>query len=155
MEKESQEEKADEQDVMEEEEEASHEYEAQEEGEDLKPWQDWIQRVTRLAVEQMKKAHVEDRGVAARNATWTLAGHISRRSDGRWSTEMLDWCPEGGGRRVGQPSKRWRDDIERVSSKLLEADSAEEWRIYAESREDWKRLQERWLEELDQRDKAR
>ena len=107
-----------------------------------------FQRVTRMAVEQMKKAQVEDWGVAARKATWTLAGYISRSSDGMWSTELLDWCPAGGGRRVGQPSKRWRDDIERVSQKLLEADSLEEWRIVAESRGDWQRLQDRWLEEL-------
>ena len=108
----------------------------------------------------MKKAQVEDWGVAARRATWTLAGHISRRSDGRWSTEMLDWCPAGGGRRVGQPSKRWRDDIERVSQKLLEEEGAqrcspEEWRIAAENREEWQRLQQRWLEELALKDRRK
>ena len=90
----------------EEEEEADPDQEEKEEGEDLEQWHEWFQRVTRMAVEQMKKDQVEDWGVAARKATWTLAGHISRRSDGRWSTEMCDWCPAGGGRGVGQPSKR-------------------------------------------------
>ena len=116
--------KKDEQDVTEEEEKAKDEYEDEEEGEDLELCHSWIQRVIRVAVERMKKANVEDWGVAARRATWMLAGHISRGSDGGWSTEVLDWCPAGGGRRVGQPSKRWRDDIETVSPKVLEEEGA-------------------------------
>ena len=115
--------------------------EDEEEGEEVEPWHEWTQRVTRMALEQMRKAQVDDWAAAARRKIWSLAGHISRRSDGRWSTVMLDWIPRGD-RRAGHPAKRWRDDIEKVSSIFLEEEGAGEWRIAAESHEDWKGLEE-------------
>eukprot|EP00973_Karenia_brevis_P036107 4978963-Karenia_brevis.AAC.1 len=39
-----------------------------------------------------------------------LAGHTSRREDGRWSTKLLTWRPQGC-RAVGHPVTRWRDAI--------------------------------------------
>ena len=59
-------------------------------GEDLEPWREWVRRVTHTASEKMSTAQVEDWGDAVRRKVWILAGHISRRHDGRWSTTMLD-----------------------------------------------------------------
>ena len=116
----------------------------------MEPWHEWVQRVTRVALEEMEKAHVEDWATAARRCIWTLAGHMSRRHDGRWSAQMLEWTPQGDGRSVGKPLKRWSDDIVRVT----EARAPEEvtgqlgpnaWRVLAEDREAWKSLGEDWL----------
>ena len=102
--------------------------------------------MTHLALEEMHKAQVEDWADAVRKRIWTLAGHISRRTDGRWSTEMLEWTPEEGARRAGHPLKRWSDDIEAVSAKLLHSEDPQEWHIAAANREEWRRMEERWLE---------
>ena len=67
---------------------------------------------------------------------WRLAGHTSRRMDGRWSTFMLDWCPSRGKRSRGHPDLRWNDDIrEFVNSLGLSNDIT--WRDLADNREGW------------------
>ena len=114
--------------------------------EEFEPWHEWAQRVTHLALEEMRKAQVEDWADAVRKSIWTLAGHISRRTDGRWSTEMLEWVPEEGARRAGHPHKRWRDDIEAVSAELLQSEDPQEWRLAAANREEWKSMEGCWLE---------
>ena len=78
---------------------------------------------------------------AVKGKRWTLAGHISRRSDGRWSTLMLDWQPEGGGRSVGQPARRWSDEIERHDSQI-DGTRQGDWRIMAEDRKEWQKMQQ-------------
>ena len=72
----------------------------------------------------------------------------SRSHDGRWSTTMLDWQPAGGGRRAGHPKKRWRDDIEAVSAKLLNTNAQGEWRLAAENSQEWLRLEEECMREM-------
>ena len=59
--------------------------------------------------------------------------------------EMLEWTPEEGARRVGHPPKRWSDDIEAMSAKLLHSEDPQEWRIAAANRDEWKRMEEDWL----------
>ncbi|CAH2269023.1 jg16047 [Pararge aegeria aegeria] len=46
---------------------------------------------------------------------WQWAGHIVRRSDGRWGPKLLEWQPRTGKRSVGRPATRWTDDIRRVA----------------------------------------
>jgi hypothetical protein len=84
------------------------------EGDDMfeEPWEEWIRRATGIAEGHAKKAKVRDWVSAQRWAKWSLAGHIARRTDGRWSRKCLDWQPEWGQRKVGRPCKRWADDIE-------------------------------------------
>ena len=93
--------------------EMSKDVEDEEKGGELEPWHVWAQRVTHLAVDEMRRAEVEDWGEAVRRKIWVLAGHISRRDDERWSTKMLEWQPERGIRKVGHPDKRWSDDLDR------------------------------------------
>ncbi|CAH2228318.1 jg3885 [Pararge aegeria aegeria] len=46
---------------------------------------------------------------------WQWAGHIARRTDGRWGLKVLEWRPRTGKRSVGRPPTRWIDDIRRVA----------------------------------------
>ena len=119
-------------------------------GEEMEEWHVWVKRVTNLAREEMRKAQVEDWGDAMLRNIWTLAGHMSRRTDNRWSTSMLDWEPPCGKRRVGRPHKRWREDIERVAAVILGEVAGGEWRIAAEDREEWKALEAQWLKMMSQ-----
>ena len=131
-------------------EEESGSEEAEEQGEkedkdteELEPWHEWVQRTTRVAIHEMEKAQVSDWAEAARRSIWTLAGHISRRTDQRWSTSILDWEPAGGKRNVGKPLKRWSDSIEEYTAAQadeLQPELAEPgyWRLLAEDRSGWK-----------------
>ena len=95
------------------------------------PWS--VGRAIIIAEEEMQKAGVSDWVAAVRQQVWRLAGHIARRTDGRWSTAMLDWTPEGGGRSDGRPLKRWHEDIVRFFWAIGHEDQ-EAWRIAAACR---------------------
>ena len=124
----------------EEEEEEQEEQGGEVEAADLEPWHVWIQRVTGHAMKEMEKAGVEEWTKAVRKRIWWLAGHIARRTDGRWSTSLLDRTPAAGARRVGHQLKRWVDDIDRTMSRWQVERGW--WRTYAACREEWSRLQE-------------
>ena len=44
---------------------------------------------------------------------WTWAGHVSRRTDGRWTTAVTEWTPRTGIGSQGRPYKRWRDELDK------------------------------------------
>jgi len=50
-----------------------------------------------------------------KNRKWTRAGHISCRSDNRWSAALTVWTPMGGKRIRGRQRKRWRDEQQQYS----------------------------------------
>ncbi|CAH2248054.1 jg12749 [Pararge aegeria aegeria] len=52
---------------------------------------------------------------------WKWAGHIARRTDGRWGSKVLEWRPRTGKRSVGWPPARWAEDIEQVAGSRKEA----------------------------------
>ena len=106
--------------------------------EKIEPRHVWIERVTRMGLKEMQKAHVEDWVVAAKRSIWTLAGHISRREDGRWSTAIFDWSPGSGRRKRAHPLKRWSDDIDAHIEKTYEKKEPAYWRLLAEERPEWK-----------------
>ena len=35
-----------------------------------------------------------------------------RRTDGRWTTRMVNWIPHGGERGPGRPATRWEDSLD-------------------------------------------
>jgi hypothetical protein len=45
---------------------------------------------------------------------WQWAGHIARRTDGRWGGKVLEWRRRTGRRSVGRPPTRWTDDLMKV-----------------------------------------
>ena len=85
--------------------------------EDEESWNDWIRRATGIAEDKARRAKVRDWVEAQRKAKWSLAGHIARRTDGRWSSICLQWDPEHQKRRVGRPCKRWADIIKEFLEK--------------------------------------
>ena len=46
-----------------------------------------------------------------RRRKWRWAGHIARRTDGRWTKWMLSWQPGRGQRGQGRPVTRWEDAL--------------------------------------------
>ncbi|CAH2237324.1 jg15785 [Pararge aegeria aegeria] len=46
---------------------------------------------------------------------WQWAGHVCRRTDGRWGRRVLEWRPRIGNRSEGRPRARWTDDLKKVS----------------------------------------
>ncbi|CAH2239727.1 jg6796 [Pararge aegeria aegeria] len=45
---------------------------------------------------------------------WQWAGHVCRRTDGRWGSRVLELRPRIGKRSVGRPPARWTDDLKKV-----------------------------------------
>jgi hypothetical protein len=60
---------------------------------------------------------------------WPLAGHISRRTDNRWSKRVLEWRTRLGKRSVGRPQARWNDDLRRTAggSWMLVVEDPAKW----------------------------
>ena len=46
-------------------------------------------------------------------AKWTWAGHLTRRTDNRWTTKLTFWQPRGHTQNKGRPKFRWRDDLDK------------------------------------------
>ena len=85
----------------------------------------------------MKKAGIDDWVTGQRLKKWQLAGHTSKRTDGSWSTYLLEWTPPYGKRKRGHPELRLLDDINSFV-KLLGEDWF--WRDLAGDRQGWSHL---------------
>lgn len=48
---------------------------------------------------------------------WKWAGHVSRRTDGRWVGKLLEWRPKTGRNSVGGQPAIWADDIIKIVGK--------------------------------------
>ena len=62
---------------------------------------------------------------------WKWAGHVTRRRDGRWSTQITEWTPLEGKRNRGRQRKRWRDEIQQFWNDT-------NWYKYVKERENWR-----------------
>ena len=89
-------------------------------------------------MEARTKAGVKSWLEEQRLRKWRWAGHTSRREDGRWSTALLDWQPDGKRAKRGKPKGRWEDErkqhVERTHG--LKGD---EWRFLAACMDGWER----------------
>ncbi|CAB3231006.1 unnamed protein product [Arctia plantaginis] len=70
---------------------------------------------------------------------WQWAGHIARRTDGRWGSKVLQWRPRTGKRSVGRPPTRWTDDLVKVAGNR--------WMQAAINRPRWKSLGEAYVQQ--------
>ena len=66
-------------------------------------WIECIVRTTGIVEGHLNRTGLDDWVTAARRKYWRWAGHIARRSDGRWATKLLTWQPEHGRRKRGHP----------------------------------------------------
>lgn len=66
---------------------------------------------------------------------WQWAGHIARRTDGRWGRKVLEWRPRTGRRNVGRPPTRWTDDLVKAAGIrwMREAQNRSKWRCLGEA----------------------
>ena len=62
-----------------------------------------------------KRTRVTDVARRIAKLKWQWAGHIARRTDGRWGRKVLEWRPRTGRRCVGRPPTRWTDDLVKVA----------------------------------------
>ncbi|KAL0871065.1 hypothetical protein ABMA27_004870 [Loxostege sticticalis] len=62
-----------------------------------------------------RRTKVTDIARRIANLKWQWAGHIARRTDGRWGRKVLEWRPRTGRRNVGRPPTRWTDDLVKVA----------------------------------------
>ncbi|CAH2228333.1 jg27943 [Pararge aegeria aegeria] len=70
---------------------------------------------------------------------WKWVGHIARRTDGRWGSEVLEWRPRSGKRCVGRAPTRWADDIKRVAGSR--------WKQAAQDCGFWNSLQKTYVQQ--------
>ena len=104
-------------------------------------WVQWIQRTTYIVEEQLKSTGLDDWVILQRRRQWSFAGHVARRTDGRWSTLVLDWQPHGGARTRGRPFKRWGDSLDLFFQKLF-GSPRHFWILFAKDQAAWRRLED-------------
>ena len=103
-------------------------------------WVDWIRRTTHLAEEHCQRAGLEDWVAAVRRKHWRWAGHLARRTDGRWSSQLLSWVPLGR-RSRGHPCKRWSDALDEYFFKTVGLPRGS-WQVVAMDRLQWHSLED-------------
>ena len=89
--------------------EEEDEEEEDEDGGAGESWIDWMRRTAGVMRDFADQGRVADWATEQRRRKWRWAGHVARRTDGRWTTWMLDWQPVGGFRAPGRPMARWED----------------------------------------------
>ena len=67
-----------------------------------------------------------------KNAKWSWAGHIARRTDNRWTSLIMDWYPRDKKRPRRRPQNRWKDEIRKQAGV--------NWKTVALDRKKWKCL---------------
>ncbi|KAI8424369.1 hypothetical protein MSG28_002896 [Choristoneura fumiferana] len=70
---------------------------------------------------------------------WQWAGHIARRTDGRWGQKIFEWRPRTGRRAVGRPPTRWSDDLVKIAGSR--------WMRKAQDRSEWRALGEAYVQQ--------
>ncbi|KAG6449888.1 hypothetical protein O3G_MSEX006295 [Manduca sexta] len=92
-----------------------------------------------FTVNVIERTKVTDIARKKSKLKWQWAGHICRRTDGRWSRRVLEWRPRLGKRSVGRPPTRWSDDIRRIAGGR--------WMRRAEDRTAWRALREAYVQQ--------
>ena len=69
---------------------------------------DWIQRVTRTAVKELKRFGLKKWVYEQRQRKIDWAQKVAKMDDHRWAKALLLWQPDGT-RKIGHPKLRWDD----------------------------------------------
>ena len=102
---------------------------------ELETWVDWIQRVTRTAVEELGKLGLKEWVLEQRQRKFDWAQKVAKMDDHRWAKALLLWKPDGT-RKVGHPKLRWDDCFVELFAGQ-DAQSAQDWIIYAHDNDTW------------------
>ncbi|CAH2245094.1 jg15932 [Pararge aegeria aegeria] len=86
-----------------------------------------------------RRTRVTDIAQRVAKLKWKWAGHIARRTDGRWVSEKLEWRPRTGKRSVGRPPTRWTYEVKRVAGSR--------WKQAAQDRGFWNSLQKTYVQQ--------
>jgi hypothetical protein len=123
-------------------------HDERDEGDDseVEDWVEWIKRATRIAEYHLEKVRLEDWVTGQRRRKFRWAGHVARRSDGRWSYRLLDWQPREGHRTAGRPKRRWADNIDNYVMEHVGLDKGA-WIALAQDRDAWKALENDFVNE--------
>ena len=63
--------------------------------------------------------------IRAKKLKWHWAGHVARRTDHRWTKEILDWIPRDIKRPRRRPPGRWQDEIRKHAGATWMRDAAD------------------------------
>jgi hypothetical protein len=93
----------------------------------------------RIRNDEIRK-RTKDTDIARRIADlkWQWAGHIAKRTNGRWGGKVLEWRPPGDAALVGPPT-RWTDDLVKVAGSR--------WMRAAQDRSSWRTLGEAYVQQ--------
>ena len=69
---------------------------------------------------------------------WSWAGHIARRTDGRWTKTIMNWKPPTT-RPRGRPPERWTNGITKIT--------VTNWQQMAMDRSKWKEIGEAYIQQ--------
>ncbi|GBP69760.1 Putative uncharacterized transposon-derived protein F52C9.6 [Eumeta japonica] len=78
-----------------------------------------------------------------RKLKWQWKGHMLRERKEKWTKLITEWHPWGSNRSKGRQRKRWEDDLKKVAGPL--------WLRTAKQRNEWKALEEAFVERQDKR----
>ena len=101
--------------------------------------EDWVSFVQRSAhtVDNIASAQgMVDWVTLHRRRKWKSAGAFARKTNGRWSKQVLEWSPSFEQKRSqSRPKLRWADDIEKVAGGdwMEHALVADMWSVYEEA----------------------
>jgi hypothetical protein len=98
---------------------------------------DWLKRATGISEMFLKNVGAEDWVDGQKRRKYRLAGHLARRTDGRWSSKILYWDATGQ-RSVGRPKRRWEDCINEYFQEIMEGAF---WYALAQCRQTWSSLE--------------
>eukprot|EP00973_Karenia_brevis_P054636 7593975-Karenia_brevis.AAC.1 len=102
---------------------------------------EYMQRATSIAENVAQKSGVSDWVTEQRMRYFGLAGHMARRTDGRWAKKAMLWQPINGSRLQGHPLKRWLDDVVQFCKKEA---PQENWIYVAANRDRWSELAKKY-----------
>ena len=109
---------------------------------ELQTWVAWVRQATHDALDKIQVFDVPCWVEEVRRRKFRWAGHVARRSDGRWTSQVISWHPRGA-RATGRPLLRWVDSIRDFFKALLGEDAGTDdvWMEIAQDRDHWKTLE--------------
>ena len=103
---------------------------------------EWMRRATEISESHLKKAGVEDWVVGQRRRKYKLSGHFARRTDGWWSSRLVQWEPTGR-RDIGRPCRRWEDSLNHFFREVW-GQCKGFWFTVAQCRDTWQSLENQY-----------